>query len=506
MIGVLLAWAMVGHVRAAPEDCALEAVSSMRVGNGATLDGSVLVHEAGGRVHIGRKARSADGTVVTADVVVLGNGTSVFDVFRGTLRRAPDATIRGTDAPTTFPRPNDCSVPRIDCAGEDVVVEKAGTRLLLPGRYGHLVAGDGAVFAMAPGAYTFCSIRTGKHVVLSIGPFAPTSIDVAGDVTLGDGSLLEVPAGTTIPSLAIGGTRVRLPSSSRVAAFIRSPLARLTVGRTAAFTGGACARTIALARQVAFRCDAAGPPTSSTTPPTTAPTTSTTSPATTTTSTSIAASTTTSSTTMTTSSAPEPTTTSTTEVEVTTSSSSSSSTSTSTSTTSTTTPLGCGNGTVSGGETCDDGNTSDNDSCPADCRIDACTPLTTTQRFVQVHFQPPAGALVAGIQVLLDYPEGLLDLPGNGLSFPSGTISGTPPGATISVNDLNFNGKGHAVRIAVTGAGGAALAAGQIIRLRFQDCEGVPAPAPQQVPCSMLSASDPFLNAVTGVQCFVVIE
>jgi cysteine-rich repeat protein len=165
----------------------------------------------------------------------------------------------------------------------------------------------------------------------------------------------------------------------------------------------------------------------------------------------------------------------------------------------------CGNGVVNAGETCDDGNNSDNDSCPADCRIDACTPITTSQRLVSVTFAPPQGALVAGLTVLVDYPEGQVDLPGNGTSFPSGTISGVPPGSSISVNDLNFNGKGHAVRITIAGQGGTALTPGQIVRFKFQDCQGATPPTADDFLCTVVSATDPFLNAVVGVRCAVAL-
>jgi hypothetical protein len=123
---------------------------------------------------------------------------------------------------------------------------------------------------------------------------------------------------------------------------------------------------------------------------------------------------------------------------------------------------------------------------------------------VQVHFQAPLGALVAGIQVLLDYPEGLVDLPGNGTTFPSGVRSGFPPGATVGTNDLNFNNAGHAVRVSV--ASQSALSQTQLIRFRFQDCQGATPPTPQQFPCSVISAADPFLNPLSGVTCFGVIE
>ena len=158
------------------------------------------------------------------------------------------------------------------------------------------------------------------------------------------------------------------------------------------------------------------------------------------------------------------------------------------------------------GETCDDGNHSDNDSCPADCRIAACT-VTTATRFVQVRFVPPLGANVAGLTVLVDYPEGKVDLPGNGTSgFPSGTFSGVPSGSTISVNDLNFNGKGHALRYTIAGQSGGALTPGQILRLKMLDCAGVVAPTADEFLCTVIAASDPFTNHIDGVRCFVVVE
>ena len=123
-----------------------------------------------------------------------------------------------------------------------------------------------------------------------------------------------------------------------------------------------------------------------------------------------------------------------------------------------------------------------------------------------MQFEPPPGGLVAGMTVLVDYPEGQVDLPGNATSFPSGTISGVPSGSSISVNDLNFNGKGHAVRITIAGPGGNALTPGQIIRLKFQDCQGATVPTADAFLCSVVSATDPFLNKVSGVRCFVVLQ
>jgi cysteine-rich repeat protein len=589
MVGTLFATMVAGRAEAAPEGCVLEAATSLRVDNGSTLDGDVLVTELGGKAKLGRQVFAADDTTIAADKVSLGRNASVFDVLRSTLALASDAVIRGTDGIATFPRQGACALPELACGSEDIHVEKHGALLLLPGSYGHLTIEDDADIAIAPGTYAFCSIRTGRNVVLAVGPGTPPSIGIVGDLVLGDGTLLEAPPGSAIPTIAVGGAKVKLPGNSQVDAFIRSPLARLTIGRSTAFTGGACAETIKLGREVAFHCategtatttsttgtlptstssstttsststsqvpststsTSVGPTTTSsstttvlgttstsssstsssttssssttgtiptTTSTSSAPTTSTTSGPTTSTTTAPTptttigptTSTTSTSSTTTTSTTEEPTTSSSSTIPqpTTTSTSSTTSTSTTTSTSSTTSPAGCGNGNVGTGETCDDGNNIDNDTCPADCRIAACTPVTTTQRFVQVHFQAPLGALVAGLTVLVDYPEGQVDLPGaGGASFPSGTISGTPTGATIGANDLSFNTKGHAVRLTVAGQGGNALHPGQVIRFRFQDCQGAQAPTPANFLCTVLAATDPFLNPVSGVQCFVVIE
>ena len=125
---------------------------------------------------------------------------------------------------------------------------------------------------------------------------------------------------------------------------------------------------------------------------------------------------------------------------------------------------------------------------------------------MQLRFEPPLGANVAGLTVLLDYPEGQVDLPGNATTFPSGTFSGVPSGSTISVNDLNFNGKGHALRYTIAGQSGRALTPGQILRIKLQDCQGAVVPTAEQFLCTVIAASDPFTNRIDGVRCFVVVE
>jgi len=160
----------------------------------------------------------------------------------------------------------------------------------------------------------------------------------------------------------------------------------------------------------------------------------------------------------------------------------------------------CGNGTVNAGagETCDDGNHSDDDPCPGDCTVDACTPVVGSARSFDIYFTPNTGVNVGGITVLMDYPEGKVEIPGP--PFPSSTFSGTPPGSTPIVQDW-----GHSLRVTVAIGGGNPLPPGKLIRLKFRDCSGATPPTPGNFVCKVLSAVDPFSNPVTNeVTCSIV--
>jgi cysteine-rich repeat protein len=175
-------------------------------------------------------------------------------------------------------------------------------------------------------------------------------------------------------------------------------------------------------------------------------------------------------------------------------------TTTSASTTTTTIHPLCGNGVVNSavGETCDDANQSNNDACPTDCRVDACTPVTGTARNFEVHFAPNPGVNVGGITVLMDYPEGKVEI--QGPPHPNGTFSQIPPGSTPVVQDWN-----HSLR-ALVAIAGSALPPGRLIRVRFRDCSGATPPTTANFGCTVLEAVDPSgLNPVTNeVTCSVV--
>jgi cysteine-rich repeat protein len=147
-------------------------------------------------------------------------------------------------------------------------------------------------------------------------------------------------------------------------------------------------------------------------------------------------------------------------------------------------------------ENCDDGNTVEGigDTCPANCRVAACTPSTTLRANVDFTTQE-AGTFIVGMEIFLRYPEGLVSIPGSSgdpvvrQAVQSETFSVTP-------NDVNF---------ALTAVLSGGATAGTAFTVDFQRCEGAALPSPSDFTCTVGVASDDSLNDVTDqVSCSVV--
>jgi len=175
----------------------------------------------------------------------------------------------------------------------------------------------------------------------------------------------------------------------------------------------------------------------------------------------------------------------------TTSSTAVSTTSTVTTTSSSTTsiPSLCGNGQVDPGETCDDGNVSNNDTCPSDCVVDSCTPIIGgTLVNAVLSFQSP-GVPIAGFNILIDYPEGLLD------------YASAQPLTTGFLAPQDF---GHALFVVRASATG--IPSGPVLRTRYNACTGAPAPTNGDFGCEVQLAVDAATNPVEGVTCTLALE
>ena len=399
-----------------------------------------------------------------------------------------------------------------------VTVDAAESRTLPPGVYGDLVVRKGQV-VLGAGRYVFCSVRAGRQSRM-VAP-ADADVVVSGDFVLAaGGALLSADESTPGATVSIQGSRVALARGARVDGRFCAPEAQLVVGEQSTLVGRFAARTIRTGR-VSVTGLPLGPgttststPSTSTVPPTTSSTSTTVStststrPPTTSTSTSSTSSSTSSTFIGTLPTTSTSTSSTTTTIAGSTTTSSSSSTSTSptsstttgppTTTTSTTRPTAvCGNQIVEPGETCDDGNTRDGDSCPSNCRIEACTLVPGTARVFTVNFTPPTGADVAGITVLVDYPEGKVAIAGSGADTSvRAAITNLPTGALGTPNDLDY-----AVREVV--ASFSPIPAGRLFTLTLQGCQGATPPAASEFGCRVEDAADQLGLPVDGVTCTV---
>lgn len=155
---------------------------------------------------------------------------------------------------------------------------------------------------------------------------------------------------------------------------------------------------------------------------------------------------------------------------------------------------GCGNGLVEVGETCDDGNTDDGDSCPSTCVIEACEANPGSDFSVDVTF---AGSdEVAALTVFIDYPEGKVSIPGSGGSVPDGIITDLPGFAFSQVNDLDY-----AVRESVVDT--VAFPQGLVFRIHFETCASAEPPTAGEFSCDVEVAGNENAEEIEGVTCAV---
>ena len=155
-------------------------------------------------------------------------------------------------------------------------------------------------------------------------------------------------------------------------------------------------------------------------------------------------------------------------------------------------PAVCGNGSVECGETCDDGNTTNFDICPSTCVEQACTP-TATPVTATVTWNAPAS--VAGMTVVVDYPEGKVKVPGIGSTIAPGTFTGYPSGTSHAENILGTTG--YAARVVVSKATAITPRPGTLFVVHTTTCQEAPAAVSGDFTCTVESAFAP--DGVTPV-------
>ncbi len=490
------------------------------------------------------RSLDAPASTIGADVVHLPATSTCSALFAtGIDQLLPACPLDGVfDGPIVDDLATGCGMPSSvpACAsGNGVTIEADQTRSLSPGTYGALDVRNGGHLVLLDGEYVFCGARVGRRAGIT----APADADVlvVGNMTVGPGATLTPGGGATSgPSIVVSGDRVALSRGTTLAARLCAPAALLIAGDQTQLVGRFAARTIRTGHTTVTglprgpvttttsstssttlpvpttsstssttSTSSSLPPTTSTSststsaPPTTAPPTTTTSstsstvgtiPPTTTSS----SSTTVTSTSNTSTSAPPTLPTTSTSSTSTTASSTSSTTVTPTTSTSTTLPTSvCGNGVIEPGETCDDGNTVDGDSCPSNCRIELCTLVPSTSRVFTVNFTHPQGSDVAGITVLVDYPEGRVGIAGSGGDASvKAAVTALPAGTLGTSNDLDY-----AIREVI--ASFSPIPGTRLFTLTFQDCQGATVPTASDFKCRVEDAADTFGLSVDGVTCTV---
>lgn len=169
----------------------------------------------------------------------------------------------------------------------------------------------------------------------------------------------------------------------------------------------------------------------------------------------------------------------------------------------TATPLAsCGNGVVDFnlGETCDDGNRLDGDSCPANCHIASCSGTDETVT-ATVLVTPPAGVDLAGLTLFIRYPDGVVQIPGMANDQQvSDHILDLPGNAFATPNDLDYG-----LRLVILTPDQSALPGGPLFSILFTRCAGAAVPSATQFTCRIEDAADTALNTITDATCAVTL-
>lgn len=167
-----------------------------------------------------------------------------------------------------------------------------------------------------------------------------------------------------------------------------------------------------------------------------------------------------------------------------------------------TVPALCGNGVVNFdvGETCDDGNLVEGDSCPANCRIRTCTPDGTTLD-VNVSFAPPDNTDIAALSVFLRYQEDRVRIPGSRDSqLTADRLTNSPENAFFQHNDRDYG-----LQMVVVSFDQSPILPGTLFTVQFDNCSGAVPPGVADFLCRVDSASTPSGTDIPGTTCSVSI-
>lgn len=159
------------------------------------------------------------------------------------------------------------------------------------------------------------------------------------------------------------------------------------------------------------------------------------------------------------------------------------------------TPVGlCGDGLISGAETCA--------SCPQDCVTGPCALASPapTIRF-RVNWAPPFGVDASSMTARVAYRGNLVSLPGPTgpvarPSPPANRITSFPTGSIVNVNDQNAF-----IDVSVSRSG--SISPGRLFNIDFDRCTGAATPLVADFACTMIGCASSS-GDIPGCECEVV--
>jgi hypothetical protein len=222
--------------------------------NDTDILASIAANEPGATLRISQHAFMSDGTTAIGDRVEIGDDTSVYRVRTNDLHQGANVTIRsGVFAAPALPLATPCCpMPAIVCGSEPVVVRRGETASLTPGVYGVLRVLNAGRLELAPGAYTFCSVKVGRDA--RIEALGAVTLDVEDTLRVGVDSHVAPAPGQPALQINVAGRRVKFTQNAVVRAFVTAPDAQIRLGRSASVQGGFCVESAQTDKHVTLQC------------------------------------------------------------------------------------------------------------------------------------------------------------------------------------------------------------------------------------------------------------
>jgi hypothetical protein len=213
------------------------------------------VNNVGARIRVSKDVFMPDGTYVAGDRVEVGNASSIFRAYVGSLIKTGDgAVIRDGVFPIALPiEVPYCVAPSFTCGGADVIAAPGQTvGPLPPGVYGRVIVMNGGSLTLAPGEFTFCDVKMGRQATIEAQ--GEVKMFIVGNLRVGTASRFGPAPGFPPIGVYVLGRKVRTSQSAVITAAIVAPNAKISFGRDATYNGCFCAAQAKSDKHITLTC------------------------------------------------------------------------------------------------------------------------------------------------------------------------------------------------------------------------------------------------------------